>query len=259
MRIFLSFSHKDRHIADEVLQGLSRARLACETANLRQAYSHSANKEEQVVEHLRKFDHVIVLWSKAYAKDEWLQFELGAITSARYLRKDQSYLIPAMIDTTAKHGSFSRVVDLSEDIDEGIGDLLESIPVQKKVFVVMPIGDQELDAIYANTIVKVITESGLEPIRADQYKDSGPIPEKIFRDIETAGIIVADLTHGKPNVYLEVGYALGLGKTIILSARDGEQVHFDLIVNRRIPWKDKFGLEADLRENLKAILAARAR
>ena len=54
--------------------------------------------------------------------------------------------------------------------------------------------------------------------------------------------LVADLTHERPNCYLEVGYALGIGRftTLVLMAREdhhpdhpshrplGPKVHFDL-------------------------------
>ena len=46
--------------------------------------------------------------------------------------------------------------------------------------------------------------------------------------IQKARLIVADLTHERPNVYFEVGYARGLGKTVITTAREGTNLHFDV-------------------------------
>ena len=43
-----------------------------------------------------------------------------------------------------------------------------------------------------------------------------------------AYLVVADLTHERPNVYFELGYARGLSKTIITTARDGTPLHFDV-------------------------------
>lgn len=37
-----------------------------------------------------------------------------------------------------------------------------------------------------------------------------------------------DLTEERPNVYLEVGYAWGLNKPVLLVAREGQRLHFDL-------------------------------
>lgn len=65
---------------------------------------------------------------------------------------------------------------------------------------------------------------------------------EIVSFLERSRIIVADLTNERPNCYLEVGYAMGLGKkpNLILMARedhhhrspnyksDGPRVHFDL-------------------------------
>ena len=54
------------------------------------------------------------------------------------------------------------------------------------------------------------------------------ITDKIIKMINDARFIIADLTHEKPNVYFELGFARGLGKTIITTAREGTKIHFDV-------------------------------
>ncbi len=39
---------------------------------------------------------------------------------------------------------------------------------------------------------------------------------------------VGDLTHERPNVYFELGYARGIGRTVITIARKDTEVHFDV-------------------------------
>jgi nucleoside 2-deoxyribosyltransferase len=46
--------------------------------------------------------------------------------------------------------------------------------------------------------------------------------------IKNADFVIADLTLERPNVYLEVGYAWGLQRPVILLAREGQRLHFDL-------------------------------
>ena len=46
--------------------------------------------------------------------------------------------------------------------------------------------------------------------------------------IRDATFVVADLTMERPNVYLEVGYAWGMNRPMILVAREGQRLHFDL-------------------------------
>jgi len=76
--------------------------------------------------------------------------------------------------------------------------------------------------------------------------ESYDVVEKIHRDIEACGFVVADLTNERPNVYYEIGYARGLGKPVILTIGEGEKVHFDIAGQKRITWKG----HVDLREQL---------
>ena len=54
------------------------------------------------------------------------------------------------------------------------------------------------------------------------------ITNKIIELIEKARFVVADLTHERPNVYFELGYVRGVGKTIVTIARKGTKLHFDV-------------------------------
>ena len=46
--------------------------------------------------------------------------------------------------------------------------------------------------------------------------------------ILSSRLVVADLTHERPNAYFELGYARGLGKTVITIARRDSNIHFDV-------------------------------
>lgn len=109
-------------------------------------------------------------------------------------------------------------------------------------FVIMQIGDPELDRVYDEVLAPSMTECGLEPRRVDRDNEGGLLKAEIMAMIEESEIIVADLTNERPNCYLEVGYAMGLGKNhnLILTVRQdhladhpdhqpgGPRVHFDL-------------------------------
>jgi len=111
-----------------------------------------------------------------------------------------------------------------------------------EAFVIIQIGNAELDRVYRDAIVPALTAAGLTPRRVDIHNSGGLLQNEIAAFIERAEIIVADLTNERPNCYLEVGYALGLGKLghILLAAREDHQpdlpnrqpndprVHFDL-------------------------------
>ena|ERR1700752_4214427 len=70
--------------------------------------------------------------------------------------------------------------------------------------------------------------------KATSSKDivgSDLVMKKIAALIERAWLIVCDLTHERPNVYYELGYAHGVGNTgdnILLIAREATTLHFDV-------------------------------
>jgi len=101
-------------------------------------------------------------------------------------------------------------------------------PVKKKsVFVAMPFAE-EFDDVYQFGIYATIRRCGYICERVDQSAFVGNIMDSIMDGIKNAQFVIADLSLEKPNVYLEVGYALGMNKPVILIARDGQRVHFDL-------------------------------
>lgn len=76
----------------------------------------------------------------------------------------------------------------------------------------------------------------------DRHNAGDLLKSEIVEFIERSQVIVADVTNERPNCYLEIGYAMGLGKksNLILTAREdhhhdspnynssGPKVHFDL-------------------------------
>lgn len=83
-------------------------------------------------------------------------------------------------------------------------------------------------------------------LRAERVKDiigDYRITEKMLSMIRRARFIVADLTHERPNVYFELGYARGIGKTVITILREGTERHFDIYDWTHISYMDSRPLE----------------
>jgi hypothetical protein len=111
-----------------------------------------------------------------------------------------------------------------------------------QAFVILQIGNPELEGVYERVMVPVLGACGLAPKRVDRHNAGGLLYSEIISFIEESELIVADLTNERPNCYLEVGYAMGTGRStsLILTAREdhkvdsphhrpgGPKVHFDL-------------------------------
>jgi hypothetical protein len=118
------------------------------------------------------------------------------------------------------------------------------------VFVAMPFSD-EFDDIYYYGIEPAVKAAGYLCERADTRCFPGDILEWIRGRIQTAALVIADLSTANPNVYLEVGYAWGHRRPTILLTRDVGDLKFDVRGQRCVIYKRI----RDLEENLKRELA----
>jgi hypothetical protein len=101
--------------------------------------------------------------------------------------------------------------------------------VEGTVFIAMPMSpdDPMLDDVH-DAIKQVATEIGMIAERVDEPHTTARITDRILEQLAKAEYVVADLTHNKPNVYYEAGYAHALGKTPIYIARESTHIEFDL-------------------------------
>jgi hypothetical protein len=109
-------------------------------------------------------------------------------------------------------------------------------------FVIMQIGNDELDLVCDQVVFPALESVGLVPRRVDRHNTGDLLKSEVVAFIERSDVIIADLTNERPNCYLEVGYTMGLGKkqNLILTVREdhhhsspnyvsgGPKVHFDL-------------------------------
>lgn len=135
----------------------------------------------------------------------------------------------------------------------------------RRAFIIMQIGNNDLDVVCNEAIIPALKSCDLDPKRVDKHNEGRLLKSEIVEFIESADIIVADLTNERPNCYLEIGYAMGLDKfrNLILTAREdhnqdspnykkgGPKVHFDLSGYDILFWEtaylDKFREELEKR------------
>ncbi|MBI5458765.1 hypothetical protein [Methanobacterium sp.] len=143
----------------------------------------------------------------------------------------------------------------------------------KQAFVIMQIGNTELDSFYDDILVPTLKTCDLEVKRVDKHNEGNLLKSEIVNFIKSSDIILADLTNERPNCYLEVGYTMGLNKfkNLILIAKEdhlpespnfqkeGPKIHFDLIGYDIIFWDPndlnefKIKLEKQIKKRLKLV------
>jgi hypothetical protein len=90
------------------------------------------------------------------------------------------------------------------------------------------------DDVYRLGIKEAASSLGFRCERVDEQIYSEGILDRIYRQIEAADVIVADMSGQNANVFYEVGYAHAKDKLCILLTRDAADIPFDLKHRRHI-------------------------
>jgi hypothetical protein len=121
-------------------------------------------------------------------------------------------------------------------------------PIANKVFVLMSFS-QAQNKVYramkaAGRLVDI--PGGLRVERIDSRTGDYKITSEILRSIREAALLVCDLSEERPNVYYELGYARGRGKTVLHCAVSDTKLHFDVREFRTIFYDDPLDLQEKL-------------
>ncbi len=134
------------------------------------------------------------------------------------------------------HDGKHRVIDISAEpsAHEKAKETFKKLEKTTKVktgdtcFVVMPFADP-LGSYYEKIYKPAIEKAGLIPIRADnEIFGTGKIIDQIWSGINSAKVLVAELTSRNPNVFYELGLSHALQKPVVLISSNENDVPFDL-------------------------------
>ena len=96
-----------------------------------------------------------------------------------------------------------------------------------RAFVIQPF-DKSFEGIY-DLIRSAAAIAGVDVLRADSMAASGrTIAEDIQGAIQSASLVIADITNDNPNVMYEVGFAQAQGKPVLLVAASSRAIPFDM-------------------------------
>ena len=129
-------------------------------------------------------------------------------------------------------------------------------PSKPHIFVAMPFSPEMEDVFYYG-IQGPVHQAGFLCERVDKSVFQGDIVGRILEKIRSSAAVVADLTGANPNVYLEVGYAWGLGRPAILITKNIDGLRFDVRGHRCLQYRNIKELERSLSLELAALKEGR--
>jgi hypothetical protein len=92
------------------------------------------------------------------------------------------------------------------------------IKSSEEVFIIVA-AFEDLQTLIDEAIVPAVKDNALNPFVMVTREPEGPIGNEILARIESARLVIADLTHERQNCYYGVGYAHAMGKKVIFTVR----------------------------------------
>lgn len=198
------------------------------------------------------FTALVAGFLDALRRDEW-PHQLASVTiyekDVKRAKRIGGLLAFMLNQSQSKPGTFRQSTG-SEALDTaGIGS--RSKP---HAFVAMPFGP-DTDDLFHYGIQSAINASGFLCERVDAVAYTGDILGHIKARIDSASLLVAELSTANPNVYLEVGYAWGRNIRTVLVAREAKLLRFDVQGQRIVFYTSIRELEQKLTRELQQLAA----
>jgi len=166
------------------------------------------------------------------------QFLVNALTDRFQIPSDKTgEFLPIFMESIRaaelidENGERARLIDVGRDESHRPASGKSTrVPVSAgtSCFVVQPFASP-FGAYYESIFKPAIEQAGLTPVRADaEIFGTGKVIDQIWRGINQAKVLVAELTTKNANVFYELGLAHALRKPVILISSNQDDVPFDL-------------------------------
>lgn len=111
-------------------------------------------------------------------------------------------------------------------------DFLQNMP-KPKAFYIRVLNRKvpefkDVEQFFRNVVDPLIREAGYERFQSGLDTSEEPfLNVEIFKSLVFSSLVIADLTSLRLNCFVELGYALGLPKRVIITAQEGTNLPFD--------------------------------
>lgn len=150
----------------------------------------------------------------------------------------------------AKDATEDKLAKLAKDVVQ----IAEKLVSPKDVFVIMSFTDTPEFRDVRDALKEVCDKAQFSAIWADDKNlPADRIMEKIYRYMRQSAFVIADVTEHRPNIFYELGFARGLGKNVIVTAKKGTPLPFDIYDVPVAFWESIGDLKAKVNDAMRAI------
>lgn len=114
--------------------------------------------------------------------------------------------------------------------------------------------NKDMDMAWDKGFRPALEKCGYKAVRIDLVHHNEKICDRIVSEIRRAGLLVADCTGQRMNVFFEAGFAVGLGTPVIWTCRSDymKELPFDTRQYNHVEWKDEMELYEKLVDRIMA-------
>ena len=132
-----------------------------------------------------------------------------------------------LLNPSISYNDLNQIVsDDCENFANKIITICECIMRSKKVFCIMSF-NESYDNVY-KSYEAICANNDLKAERTDRTTQLESITKRILKGIEQTDFVIADVSEMSPNVFYEIGYAKGLKRPVIITAKKGTDIPFDI-------------------------------
>jgi hypothetical protein len=132
---------------------------------------------------------------------------------------------------------------------EDVITLCEKLMTSNSVFIVMSFKKEYIDLYDA--YAAVCKDFGFKAVRTDQVTSLDRITPRILDGIRHSAFVIADVTEKSLNVFYEIGFAEGMSRPVIITAKEGTDLPFDIKDTPIVFWSTL----NELKQKLQPIIA----
>lgn len=255
----------ERRIVSYVLDGMQPVHMAGTILRSRLSDWDIASATFYIPEQIQQADVIILVGG----------FE-GTLRAANWARIAGKPLLPFTALGGAAQQVYTQELDRFADRYEGLVDrleyeqlnalkawedhaidliaLAEKVASSRTAMVAMSHADRpELHDVW-DSFDTVVCELGYKCTRVTQATAGERILPDILDGIRRSAFVIVDLTDLRPNVFYELGFAHGLGKTVIVTAKEGTELPFDVKDVPVIMWTGQRKLKDDLKARINELM-----
>lgn len=140
-----------------------------------------------------------------------------------------------------------------KDLARDTVQLAEKVASTRSVLVCMSFTDRPDFKDLLAAIKLVCAEFEYEAERIDESNLSKRVLPQILAQVKRSAFVVVDVTELKPNVFYELGFADGAAKEVVLVAKKGTELPFNVADVPVIFWESFEEFKHDLRKRLNAL------